>query len=410
MNIKITETIEKGIFFLFSFLAILPNKLKGLPVVLLFIYSLYRFLKNKGKIFFPFKKVVLLSLLFLVLIPGILYSENILGIDRVLSTRLSLIIVPISLGLLYSSEVFLFKKENQLFSYFIVLGGVFYSIILLLFVFKSGYFYGEISHNELINFLMNNVFKINQHPIYASIFLGIPFLILIITFIESKKTILNFLLFGLINGVILIMLLLLARKGVLLSLVLTFVFILIVTIKNFKIKSVLLFLILIFSLLAFTLKPIESRFSELFRPQTYRNIDVNNSTSIRVAIYNCSLIKIKEACIMGYGLGDSQNVLNSCYKANNYPFDSSITYNSHNQYLSYYLSSGFLGFLVIVFVMAYLFINGIIRKNIYLTSTVFFFSIIMLFENVLERQSGVILFSFLVCVFYFSNNNTVEKS
>ena len=76
-------------------------------------------------------------------------------------------------------------------------------------------------------------------------------------------------------------------------------------------------------------------------------------------------------------------------------FDKQIVYNSHNQYLSYGLHSGFLG----VFVLCLALFFGLkksLKQDSFLFTVFLYFCIVFLTENVLERQSGLLLFTFLI--------------
>jgi O-antigen ligase len=140
------------------------------------------------------------------------------------------------------------------------------------------------------------------------------------------------------------------------------------------------------------------RFKELYKKENYSNVLEFNSTSLRFGIYNCAIQKIKESPIFGYGLGDVQDELTKCYEEKS-ELLTEIVYNSHNQYLSFFLSSGVFGFLTLLFTMFSILTTAFKRKNIILMSITLFFIIIMMFENILERQSGVIMFSFYICLF-----------
>ena len=104
---------------------------------------------------------------------------------------------------------------------------------------------------------------------------------------------------------------------------------------------------------------------------------------------------------MGYGLGDVKNELKKCYEENELFSNPNEYYNSHNQYVSYYLTSGIFGLLTLVFFLFNLLYKGIKEHHGLLIGLVIFFAITMLFENILERQSGLTIFSFLMTSLYF---------
>ncbi|GAA4273210.1 hypothetical protein GCM10022258_25040 [Aquimarina gracilis] len=167
--------------------------------------------------------------------------------------------------------------------------------------------------------------------------------------------------------------------------------------KRFKFIVALGF-IATFFIAIFYLPTLERRFRELYRKTTYTKIQHHNSSSIRIGVYQCVLKTISEKPVFGYGLGS--NALRECYSELSdhlYKKD----YNSHNQFLGYFLNAGAFGFLTLVGFLFYNFKIAVRKSDSTYISILIFFSIVMLTENILERQSGIILFIFIVCTFYF---------
>jgi O-antigen ligase len=125
-----------------------------------------------------------------------------------------------------------------------------------------------------------------------------------------------------------------------------------------------------------------------------------SSTQTRKEIYNCSFKLLKSNWIFGYGFGDVNDKLIKCYShVSKYLVDGE--FNSHNQYLSILLGCGVFGLLSIIFLLYFNFKVFTIEKHYFFLSVLLFYSIIMFVENILERQSGVILFSFFINLFSF---------
>ena len=125
-----------------------------------------------------------------------------------------------------------------------------------------------------------------------------------------------------------------------------------------------------------------------------------SSTQTRKEIYNCSFILLKSNWIFGYGFGDVNDTLIKCYShVSNYLVDRE--FNSHNQYLSILLGCGIFGLSTIFFLLYFNFRVFTLEKQYFFLSVLLFYSIIMFVENILERQSGVILFSFFINLFSF---------
>ena len=119
--------------------------------------------------------------------------------------------------------------------------------------------------------------------------------------------------------------------------------------KHYNLKRLFLFggvSLACFCLLTVTLKPMQTRFEEIFDnvfvfPTKGNDIYNYNSTNVRVGIYYCSGIVAKNNWLFGLGIGDVQENLSRCYDqklgAKIYQWND---YNSHNQYLFFLISSG----------------------------------------------------------------------
>ena len=53
--------------------------------------------------------------------------------------------------------------------------------------------------------------------------------------------------------------------------------------------------------------------------------------------------------------------------------------------------------------------NAIKKRNVHSLIILCFYSIVMLSENILERENGVIFFSFFLCFFSLNNYNKDEQ-
>ena len=137
---------------------------------------------------------------------------------------------------------------------------------------------------------------------------------------------------------------------------------------------------------------------------SYKALDENNSTSIRVLIYKCAVETIFKNPLFGVGIGDVQELLDQCYFIEKSNFTKE-KYNSHNQYLYTWLSAGIIGFLIFMSLLGYYFKKAIQYNDSIMFSVLVLYCIIFLFENVLSRQSGVIFFSFILNYFLWDNFN-----
>lgn len=391
--------------YIFCFFPLLPNRIKGLPVVLLFLIAVFLWFKER-KYSYPYKKVLFLSSLFLIYLIGLPYSENLIRIDETLSTRISLLIVPISFGLIKTTERNFGIISFSIFNKLLMLVTTVYSIWILIYLYLLGVYNDTMNLSDAIAYISNEMWIINQHPIYASIFICISILLTIISSLK-EKTITTFLLVLPFLIVMALTLFILARKGIIISFSFSFIVLVLYHLKKIAFKKLTLLLLVIFIIGFLTYTPIKNRFKEVFKIETYTTINDKNSTSLRLGIYSCAIKKIMESPILGYGIGDVQLELNKCYSKRSDVLTKK-TYNSHNQYLSYFLSNGIFGFLVLLIVLLKKLRDSIKQNNVFLLCMIVFFGISMLFENILERQSGVILFSFFFYLFSFYSFNNME--
>lgn len=392
---------------LFAFLPIIPNKLKGLPVILLVIMAFILFLIKKEYIL-NLKKIIFYASLYILYLLSLFLTSNFIDIDKTLTTRVSILVFPLLFGLVNTSITSITKKQFNIFlsTYFIV--SIVYCGLIILFFHQSGLFAENVNINLYYLFLNEKMWGINQHPIYAAMFIAIGVLFGVHLLYSEKKVAYKI---GIITGLILLfsMLLFLSRKGVLLALVLASIVYMIYHLKNGKQKKCIFIGISIVTLMIVVAPVTQKRFKEVYSQRSYNQIENTNSTSIRYGIYKCALSNIKQKPILGHGIGDVKKELDICYaKTSSILLENN--YNSHNQYLSIWLSCGLVGFLIYIGFLFFNFKIALQQKKILFLCLLLFFCILMFFENILERQSGVILFSLIVNFFAFINIQNHKNS
>jgi O-antigen ligase len=162
--------------------------------------------------------------------------------------------------------------------------------------------------------------------------------------------------------------------------------------------------VIILILILLPLLTLNRRVKELFNVEMYTSINENFSTSIRMGVYKCAYEVIKNEWIWGYGIGDSQRVLNFCYS-----YESNVLlknrFNSHNQYLDVFIKTGIFGLVIFIYFLFMNFKKARENQNRLATFVLGFFCILFFTENILSRQSGVILFFFLLS---FLNQESLE--
>lgn len=123
---------------------------------------------------------------------------------------------------------------------------------------------------------------------------------------------------------------------------------------------------------------------------------------VRDNLANCSSKLLPESGVLGYGIGDAKTELVNCYQQINSDLET-LNFNTHNQYISIILISGFLGLSFFIFFLLFNIVNSLNFKNYTAVVFIIYFAIVMISENILERHDGVISFGFLVSLFISFN-------
>lgn len=400
-------TFENIILVLFGLFPILPNSIKGLPVFLLVVHSIIRAYSNKkqGYEIFPKNRVTLFFIMasvYLFYMLSIISTENFFNYWKSLETSLSLLVIPLSFLL---SDGIVTKKSINYFKKVYLLGVSLFSISCFSFIliFEDKYHPRGISDVNFIRLSLTKMPLIDTHPIYASIYFGIGILILL----SMYKTLKSYLSLPILI-LMLLGLSLLASKMAIIALVVILVLYIIYSIHPFwkKILSLVASLSIV-ALSIIYIPYLNFRFKELYSTNSYSEIDKYNSTSIRNAINSCAFELLESSWLVGDGIGDVQSELNECYESKSQVLLDG-NYNSHNQYLSIWLGTGIIGLIAFLFMLFYNFRTAWRQKDLLFMAFLLFYMLNFLTENVLERQSGVILFAFMINLFGFYNFKKTE--
>ena len=383
-------------FFSFSisflcFLPIIPNRIKGLPVILLAISSLLLFIKTKEKKT-NFKLIMINSGILFFYLISLFYTENLTQAFKILERSVSFLLYPMLFfwflwGQTFQKNDIQKLKQNVLNSY--LFGALLFSLIMILnfFLFKDPY--TTFPTNIYVRASVLHIPLIGQHAIYSSIYLAIGVIFSFYLFHFSRKKI-----YLLPIIVFLTLLFMLVGKATLLALLIISIIVL------FKLgkKRIIIPVLLIFLLTGLLIPSVRYRTVELFQPNTYTQIDNNNSSSIRFFLNKSSISLLKENWLFGLGIGDvTETVTNTFHEQ----FNGKGVYGTHNQFFGFWLGTGIFGLAAFLVFLIYNF------RMAWQTSDLLFLSLLILFvinlftENILERQTGIILFLFLINFFGF---------
>ncbi|GAA0714390.1 hypothetical protein GCM10009430_07520 [Aquimarina litoralis] len=122
----------------------------------------------------------------------------------------------------------------------------------------------------------------------------------------------------------------------------------------------------------------------------------SNSTSekARLLSWDASFKLIKEAPLLGYGIGDANDVLIKKYNELNYTYNLENKYNAHNQFLQTFLQTGIIGVMVLCGIFVVLAIRMRRSRNEFSVFLILLISLV--FESMLVRFNGVVFFSIVM--------------
>ena len=393
--------LEKGwsfTFLLLSFFPILPNAVRSICMILLFVLSLR---SNNGLI--KHKILILISAPFIIyLFTGLLYPS----INRALNffvLLLPLIAIPFSY----------IRLEKAKLSMILRLSGLFFVLAILFMILIEAFFL--MTHYDLLAEATNRTqysIKLRKlieqpfdsHPTYQGYFILLSLIILAMEFEKIKQKLLR-LIIAIISVLLVCFLFIITSRIALIS-VTVFCLILLFKIKNYKTKRTILACLLIIGMLltGFLSKPLKTRLVDF----KFDNLQIpddsisssNNSISTRIAIWNCD-VQIIRNNPMGIGIAHEKEALNNCVNAYNVSFLKDKFYNSHNQYLSYFICGGFIGFSAFLIFLLLLMRMARETKSWALLTFVLITGIFMLTENILYRNDGLLAYSIMLCNIVF---------
>lgn len=349
-----------------------------------------------------FKSLFWYSLPFPLFIICLLWTNDLNNGVSTLEEGLSFIIIPIIL--------FLFKPIKTKFQVgifirvYIISSGIF-SVIMITYVLYN--FIGSKFANEYSSYMgtvqlrsqFDKIPLLNEHPIYFTLLTGTALLLLFYN--KFKKKWLNvFLAFILLSGVLLA-----SSRGPILALFFVFMVISYLNIKNKAKALALISFFIVSGLLLIFLTPLKSRIDEILNTKNLYPVGVHhNSFNLRMGIYKCSLELMKNAPLYGFGSGDVQIELDHCYKDSYNTIEyQNKSYNTHNQYFHYWLSFGALGLILILFSYLIFIQNAICFKDQQYGMFLLFFFIAFLTENILNRNTGIVLFTVFNNLLFYRN-------
>ncbi|WP_159025554.1 O-antigen ligase [Aquimarina sp. Aq78] len=138
-----------------------------------------------------------------------------------------------------------------------------------------------------------------------------------------------------------------------------------------------------------------------------RFVAIPDSINERVTIWQGWWNVFRESPFFGYGTGDAQQALDQGNYLLGNDFFIFYKYNTHNQYLDILLRYGIAGFSVFLLMLFQSYKIAYQNRNALLLIFLILICIFFLTENILQRQHGIVFFSFFYLL--LSDQNFNEK-
>lgn len=404
MNIEsqsIKEKLFKILLFLFCFsfpfgIAI-NNIFYGLLIVITIFYFSYSQVKKN---IFNSLITILFLLYFIITALSLIYTEDInYGIKALI--RLSpFLIFP--LVILNFSDFFNRKLIEKCLFYFCL--GLLISVVsCLIYCSYQTYLFGAFNPLNESNTNLFSYFNLTKlvgiHPIYFGVYILLGMSYLIVKLIENRGdklvSTIN------ISLLLLFLVFLFLLNSFMLIIILTFLsfFFLVYCIKNrIGTKLITIFLFLSIYPVYEASYFLQEKFKgiNILEDITNKDFSGNDFTAIKArnakASSSIDLIRINP--LLGTGIGDAKKELLNQYKINGFIHGFEQEFNSHNQYLTTFISLGAIGLCILLFSIFLMLYESILLRNSFLFCFTVICTLFMLTESILERQFGIVFFSF----------------
>jgi len=120
----------------------------------------------------------------------------------------------------------------------------------------------------------------------------------------------------------------------------------------------------------------------------------------RLAIWQSSLSQIKQHVFIGVGCGDASSLVNNALFELGYEKARYEKFNSHNQFLEYWLESGILSFILLLGIVFFPVLENNRDKKFLVFAAIFLWFSTFMYESYLNRAAGIILFVFSYLLIY----------
>lgn len=405
---KLSHIPIEWIAFLFLMLSFfLPIKVNSLSTLILGIVTLYAFIRKKLH-FNGYSRWWFFTALFLVLLIGLLYTNNLNSGFSTIEKSLSLLFAPF---LTIHITQFNTKQKRGLMDSFIIMGWLtsMYCIgVATLHYINTGSVYsatqkGHFVYNHFIGQLLTAPVKI--HAIYYAMYVSFVNLYLLNSLIDkkitlSKKRKVTYIFLFLFFCTFLVLL-----KSAMFSFIFPNACLILIVVKFRKVilQSTKLKVLLFTSVLIATLFMYQGIKTKIESFSFHYSLSDDHLTplTMRLAMWECAWEVISEHWLLGTGTGDAQDELQKMYHKKRFKIGIEDNFNVHNMYLQYGLSNGIFMCLLFITTLIILFRKAIKHQNMVFFSLLLLFTFFSITESTMLRQNGIVFFVFLSSMFYW---------
>ena len=396
-----------------SFLLSYSPKLIPIGFILVFIIAIFGLIKKKAQFVFPNKLMIAFILLYIFYVVGTLFTNNLPLALNYLEYKLSFLLIPL---------IFLIRPKESI-SLFSVSVGLIIGIIITAI---TSFINGIQCYNEIDYFLecFTSSYLTSEHPTYFAVYLTLAIALSWYGWINNFRFF-KISLVILFNIIAFSMLFLgLSLSGILFALFAIGIIILILINRKWgKLVSLstLIGAPLLMALMFFSVPSIKSdmlssfnSFKAFFQnPDEFLEFDgEHNGDDVRLIMWSVTTQEFMEHPF-GVGTGNVDYFLSKRLKKYHQmemaKMDDTkqILYNPHNQFLQTGLEIGVFGLLILLFIVIYSIRKSIQDKNWILLILASNLAFNCLFESMLQRQSGLVFFTFWLIL--LSISGSVEK-
>ena len=415
----ILEKLSVSLFILFLFCLTMFPKLITINLILLTLVWIYEGkFKQKTTLIWDHKLLLLLPIYYLICIGSLLYSENISYGIKKLETMLLLFIFPIIIPSFISLNIkknsFIFIKAFWLgltISMLFCLVRAFYLFFYELYCRKYGI---ELSYYPYTNQLFSSYLSYFMHYGYYAMYVNMGVILLLNCLVNNYSDIkrkLKILYITLLVFFSVFILMLYSKAGIISLFIIYLSFGIYIAVKVKKIKYFLYSIVsaLLLGLVLFIFIPnTNTRLNTIIDGLSAQELDPSSteSTQLRIFVWKAANELITSNPILGYGLGDADDVLIHKYEEKGYwgAFEKKL--NAHNQFYQSIISVGYIGVIPFLLFFAIYFINGIMSRSLLKILFVVLSLFVFLFESYLQTQAGVFFIAIFSVLFFIMPNKT----